>query len=215
MPQKIELPPEADMTTEPTMAPSTIEPVAMLKPEPFPLKSAPVSMLPPLSVLNAIRLHQAFIEGGECRPLLEELIKLPNKTVQMNDALMNVLPFCLDRPLPEQMQSAFNKAKKRAILRIFENENAIYVAYLKTIPYLLADIRQKNPTSETPMSLLNQIQNAVEENQAQQVLTLLAKLPDNVQLALSDVKQYALREVALEQALENLMQLLFKGGEND
>ena len=194
------------------------------QPEPL---SVPVSFQEPLPqkktkqtrpiypVLDAIRLYNAFIEGEDCRPLLEELIKLPNKPPKMDETLMNVLQFCLNRPLPDQMQEAFNKSKKRAILRIFQNTYPAYLAYLKTIPYLLMDVRKKEPAGNTPMEILDQIADAIDTNHPHQVLVLIEKLPPNVQSILYDLKQYAAQEEQLYQSLDSLMQLLFQGDENE
>ena len=166
---------------------------------------------PPYSVLKAIELKEAFKNGGECRPLLEELVAMPNKTPEMDQALVELLKACLDRPISGQMQQAFHSAKKRAILRIFQNNYPTYLAYLKALPYFLANVRKKNPTGDDPMDMLDRIQNAVDADHPQLVLKMIPKLPQNVQATLNDVTQYAEAESHLYKTLNQLMKALFDG----
>ena len=168
---------------------------------------------PSYSVLKAMELRDAFKNGGECRPLLEELVAMPDKTPDMDQALMELLQSCLDRPIAGQMQEAFHAAKKRAILRIFQTKYPTYIAYLKALPYFLANVRKKNPTGEDPLDILDRIQNAVEADHPQLVLKLIPELPENVQATLNDVTQLAEAESNLHRTLNRLMKALFDGGE--
>jgi len=165
------------------------------------------------SVLKAMELRDAFKDGGECRPLLEELVAMPDKTPDMEQALMELLQSCLDRPIAGQMQEAFHAAKKRAILRIFQTKYPTYIAYLKALPYFLANVRKKNPTGDNPLDILDRIQNAVDADHPQLVLKLIPELPENVQATLNDVTQLAEAESNLHRTLNRLMKALFDGGE--
>ena len=165
------------------------------------------------SVLKAIELRDALKSGSDCRPLLEELIALPNKTPEMDQALMKLLQSCLDRPITGQMKQAFYAAKKRAILRIFQAENPTYIAYLKALPYFIIHIRKKNPTTNAPLDILDRIQNAIDEERPQLVLKLIPELPENVQATLHDVTQLAEAEFNLNKTLNQLMKALFDGEE--
>ena len=165
------------------------------------------------SILKAMELRDAFKNGGECRPLLEELVAMPGKTPDMDQALMELLQSCLDRPIAGQMQEAFHAAKKRAILRIFQTKYPTYIAYLKALPYFLANVRKKNPTGDNPLDILDCIQNAVEADHPQLVLKLIPELPENVQATLNDVTQLAEAESNLHRTLNRLMKALFDEGE--
>ena len=166
------------------------------------------------SLLKAIELRDALKNGGDCRVLLEELIAMPDKTPEMDQALMDLLKSCLDRPINGQMKQAFYATKKRAILRIFQAQYPSYLAYLKALPYFLVDIRKKNPTTDTPLDILDRIQNAVEEERPQLVLTLIPELPENVQATLHEVTQLAVAEADLNKTLNQLMTALFVEEEN-
>lgn len=165
------------------------------------------------SILKAMELRDALKNGGECRPLLEELVAIPNKTPEMDQALMSLLQSCLERPLAGQMKEAFHAAKKRAILRIFQTKYPTYIAYFKAIPYFLANIRKKNPTGKDPLDILDLIQNAVDADRPQLVLKLIPELPANVQATLNDVTQLAQAESDLNRTLNQLMKTLFDRGE--
>ena len=165
------------------------------------------------SILKAMELRDALKNGGECRPLLEELVAIPNKTPEMDQALMSLLQSCLERPLAGQMKEAFHAAKKRAILRIFQANYPTYIAYLKAIPYFLANVRKKNPTGDNPLDILDLIQNAVDADRPQLVLKLIPELPANVQATLNDVTQLAQAESDLNRTLNQLMKALFDRGE--
>ena len=166
------------------------------------------------SLLKAIQLYESFQRGGECRKLLEELMAISD--IQAQKSLKELLPICLEHPLPQQMQQAFYKGKKRAILRILQSENTIIISYLKMLPYIVFDIYKKDPNTDTPMDVLYSIQNAVEQNQYTQVLELIDKLPENVQPVLYDLQQCALREVTIYKTLQNLIQTLAaQGGINE
>ena len=211
-----------EKVTEPVMEPVEVMPepepeVPAVVPEAKIVeKPAPVILQHHYTVLKAIQLREALKQEGECRPLLEELIAIPNKTPEMEQALMNLLQACLDRPVFGQMRQTFYTAKKRAILRIFRNDYPIYWAYLKSLPYFLADIHCKNPVGDAPMDVLDQLQRAVEEDRPQLVLELIPQLPKNVQPILSDVQQYATQEVNLYRTFNRLMSTLFtQGGNND
>ena len=182
--------------------------------EPKPVTTQP-KVTPPYSVLKAMELKEAFKNGGDCRSLLEELVALPNKTPEMEQALMELLQACLDRPIGGQMQQAFQQAKKRAILRIFQNDSPTYLAYLKALPYFLADVRKKNPSGDAPLEVLNQVQDAVEADRPQLVLNLIQKLPENVKATLNDVTQYAEIESQLYRNLNRLMKALFDGEDGE
>lgn len=202
---------------EEQFVPPEVSGSVMFQPEPVP-QPAPVQQPAPrkpvnYSVLKAIELRDAFKNGGECRPLLEELVAMPNKTPEMDQALMELLRTCLERPIAGQMQQAFHAAKKRAILRIFQANYPTYLAYLKALPYFLANIRKKNPTEDTPMDILDRIQIAVDDDRPQLVLKLIPKLPENVQATLNDVTQCAEAESALYKTLNQLMKALFDGEE--
>jgi len=168
-----------------------------------------------IPLLKAMQLYEAFQKGEECRPLLEELIALAEDEPEMGKKLMALLRFCLENPFPQQMKEAFYDDKKRAILRILQSENPIWTAYLKMIPYTVVDIHKKGVLSDAPMDILYRIQSAVDANQFSLVLDLIAKLPENVQPALYDLQQCALREVAVYQTLQDLIQTLAEGVENE
>ena len=173
----------------------------------------PRKKMAPYSVLKAMELRDAFKNGEECRPLLEELVAIPNKSAEIDQALVNLLQACLDRPLSDQMKQAFYQARKRAILRIFQAKYPTYLAYIKTIPYLLANIHKKHPGTNNPLDILDRIQNAVDQDHPQLVLTLIPELPENVQATLNDVARYAEAESSLYKTLNYLMKALFDGEE--
>lgn len=188
-------------------------------PEPVKVEKAVVSEQKTQQVriplVKVIQLYDAFQKGAECRSLLEELIVLSKDNPEMEKNLMTLLGICLENPLSEQMQQAFYKDKKRAILRILQSENPTWTAYLKMIPYSIVDIYKKNVLSDAPMDVLYAIQNAVEDNKFSQVLKLIAKLPENVQPALYDLQQCALREVTIANTLQNVIQTLAQGEEDE
>ncbi|MBQ4472145.1 MAG: hypothetical protein II942_02745 [Alphaproteobacteria bacterium] len=194
------------------------EPVVELQPEP--VQPQPVVKQKPLSithpVMKVMELKEAFQNNGQCRPILEELMAMPEKTPKMDRALMDLLQTCLDKPLKGQMKETFNAAKRRAILRSFQSENPSWTAYLQALPYLLADIHQKNPTDDTPLSILDRIQNAVNADKPVAVLDLIPQLPQSVQAVLFDLQQSAQEEATLYKNLNQLMKALFaEGGNND
>lgn len=166
-----------------------------------------------ISLLKLLQLYEAFQKGKECRGLLEELILSSKNDPRIEKSLMNLLHICLENPMPQQLQQAFYKDKKRAILRILQNENPNITAYFKMIPYTLLDISKKDPASNEPMDVFYRIQNAVEANQFSQVLELIAKLPENAQPALYDLQQCALREETIYRTLQDLIQTLIPGSE--
>ena len=165
---------------------------------------------PPL--LKVIQLYESLQQGTDCRPLLEELMSLASITPTAEQSLKELLPICLEHPLPQQIQQAFYKNKRRTILRILQNENSALASYLQMILYTIFDIRKVNPSSDTPMDLLYSIQNAVDQNQFELVLKLIDQLPENVQPALFDLQQCALREASIYQTLQNLIQTLASEG---
>lgn len=168
------------------------------------------------SILKAIQLREAFKTGDQCRPLLEELFALPNKTEEVEKALVNLLQICLDRPIIGQMQEEFKRAKKRTILRIFQSQYPTYLAYLKVLPYFVADIYHKNPTGDTPMDVLNRLQDAVYTDRPHLVLKLIPELPENAQATLYEVSQYALQEDQLYKTLNQLIKTFsMQGGNNE
>ena len=204
--------------TEQNSVPEIQEEVAIVAEEEVPetTTSIAVPKHKPYPVLKAIALKESFKNGEECRPLLEEWIAMPNKTPEMEQALVALLQACLERPANGQMQNAFSQTKKRAILRIFQNEYPLYLAYLKALPYFIADVYHKNPTGETPLDILNRIQTAVYADKPHAVVQLIKKLPANVQATLNDVTHYAEAEVRTQKTLNHFMQILFsEGGEND
>ena len=176
----------------------------------------PTHTIPSPTLLKVMELKEAFQNDGQCRPILEELMAAPDKTPQLDRALMDLLQICLDQPLSGQMKQSFFKVKRRAILRTFQHKNPAWTAYLQALPYMIADIHQKTPTGDEPLDILDRIQNAVSEDKPSVVLELIPTLPQNVQTVLFDVQQYAETEANLYKNLNKLMHAFFiKGGEND
>ena len=217
--------PQPVVETEPEPAPEPVqiivepEPV-VVEPEPAPVQPTPVAKKRPASmtypVMKVMELKEAFQTNGQCRPILEELMAMPEKTPEMDRALMNLLQTCLDKPLKGQMKETFDAVKRRAILRSFQSENPSWTAYLQALPYLLADIHQKNPTGDTPLNILDRIQNAINADKPVAVLDLIPQLPQSVQAVLFDLQQSAQEEAALYKNLNQLMKALFaEGGNND
>ena len=65
------------------------------------------------------------------------------------------------------------------------------------------------------MDTLYRLQAAVEGNDFSQIIELINQLPDNVQPALYDLKQSAIHENTIYQVLQNLIQTLATGGNNE
>ena len=166
-------------------------------------------------LIKVIQLYEAFQQDGQCRPLLEKLITLSELHPVIQSSVNELLTICLENPISEQIQTAFYKNKKRAILRILQNKNTPMMAYVKALPYLIFDIRKKDAFDDTPMDTLYRLQAAVEGNDFSQILDLINQLPDNVQPVLYDLKQSAIHENTIYQVLQNLIQTLATGGNNE
>ena len=166
-------------------------------------------------LMKIIQLYEAFQQDGQCRPLLEKLITLSELHPVIQSSVNELLTICLENPISEQIQTAFYKNKKRAILRILQNTNTPMMSYVKALPYLIFDIRKKDAFDDTPMDTLYRLQAAVEGNDFSQIIELINQLPDNVQPALYDLKQSAIHENTIYQVLQNLIQTLATGGNNE
>ena len=165
-------------------------------------------------LFKVVQLYEAVQNGQNCRPQIEALTHL-NTQPELANKLLDIMPVCLEEPLPTQIKQAFYKNKKRAIWRILQKDNTTFGASLQMIPYVIFDIQKKVVSDpDAPMDVLYQIQNAVEANQPSQILDLIGKLPENVQAALYDLQQAALRQTTIQTTLQELIQTMAtQGGE--
>lgn len=162
-------------------------------------------------LLKSIELKEAFQQQGECRPVLEELMLMPNKTPQTDKALMQLLQLCLENQ-HNQMDIQFRQIKKRALFRLFQNDYPTYLVYLKMIPYFLADIRQKNPDNNTPLGKFYLFENAVKADCPESVIHYGADLPENVQNTLKDVLASAQKQIQMNQQIDTVINEIFQQG---
>lgn len=162
-------------------------------------------------LLKSIELKEAFQQQGECRPVLEELMLMPNKTPQTDKALMQLLQLCLEDQ-HNQMDIQFRQIKKRALFRLFQNDYPTYLVYLKMIPYFLADIRQKNPDNNTPLGKFYLFENAVKADCPEDVVRYGATLPENVQNTLKDVLDSAQKQIQMNQQIDTVINEIFQQG---
>ncbi len=200
--------PEFQTDTNPTVSAINLNEADSILPKTEDKKTARQNDL----LLDVVQLYETFQQNGQCRPLLEKLISLSELNPIVQNSINELLTICLENPLSEQIQTAFYKDKKRAILRILQKENTPIIAYLKMIPYTFLDIHKKGTFGNTPMDILYHIQNAVQANHFSKVLELIDQLPENVQLALYDLRQCAIHENTIYQILKDLLQTLAKGG---
>ncbi len=153
-----------------------------------------------------------FLNGKDCQDLIKELEDRSDYT----ELYQNLKNFCVSKSsLPwDNLLNTFRKEKKYLLFNQVRNNKVSYTEYLKVLPDLLFDVQDMNASGNTPRAVLDQIEQAIIDQQPTQIIKLLEQMPDNWKNSLKQTQKIADRIVQFKEQLENLNSFE-KGAEND
>lgn len=155
---------------------------------------------------DALRFKENFLAENPCLIDYQKLLNVPNKTTQALAVLNDLSPYCLHNQKPVQnILDAFLKNKKEAIIEFHAKNNPAWLAYLKSIPVSLIEIRRINPTKNTEKNILYKAQNELLSQNVENAVNLVTQLPLYMQQKMNDFY----REASIyNRALYNIDQLI-------
>ncbi len=165
-----------------TLAEKTDVTPTTLETSPLPIETAkPVSQpsfLDGFTLGDALKFKENFLAENDCSSDYQKLLNVPNKTTQALAVLNDLSPYCLHNQKPVQnVLEAFLKDKKEAIIAFYKHNNPAWLAYLKSIPISLIEIRRINPIKNSPKNILYKAQNALISQNVENAVNLVTQLP--------------------------------------
>lgn len=155
---------------------------------------------------DALKFKENFLAENDCKEDYQKLLNVPNKTNEVLAVLNDLSPYCLNNQKPVQnVLNAFLKNKKEAIIVYYKHNNPAWLAYLKSIPISIIEIRRINPVKNTPKNILYKAQNELMVQNVENAVNLITTLPHEMQQKMDDFY----REAAIyNRALQSLDQLI-------
>ncbi len=139
------------------------------------------------SLADALLFKEHFLTEESCYEDYQKLLNASNKSNLENDVLNNLSPYCLsNQSAIKNVQDAFLKNKKKALIVYYKENNPSWIAYLKAIPASLIEIRKINPTENTPKDILYKAQNEIDSQNISKSIDLITKLPLSMQQKMTD-----------------------------
>ncbi|MBP5344020.1 MAG: hypothetical protein J6Y85_02990 [Alphaproteobacteria bacterium] len=168
---------------------------------------------PQYTILHALAFKNAVLGHKNCRGYVEDLLHLENPTEIMKKVVKAFLPYCLHQDEDRDDINIFLAHKKQAILAIFQQKHSTITAYFYALPWLVMDIHKIQPTTNAPMDVLDRLHTAILENNTQDALIELDKLPPRIGAIFNDVRQQLLEQQQRLTILDELIVSLVNKGE--
>lgn len=154
----------------------------------------PISETPPapkflegFTLKDALKFKENFLAENNCKNDYQKLLNVPNKTTEVLAVLNDLSPYCLNDQKPVQnVLEAFKKNKKEAFIAYYKKNNPAWLAYLKSIPVSLIEIRRINPIKNTPKNILYKAQNELLIQNVENAVNFVTQLPLEMQQKMDD-----------------------------
>lgn len=158
------------------------------------------------SLKDALKFKENFLAENQCKEDYQKLLNVPNKTNEVLTVLSDLSPYCQNNQKPVQnVLEAFLKNKKEALIVYYKENNPPWLAYLKSIPISLIEIRRMNPVKRTPKNILYKAQNELIVQNVENAVNLVTTLPLSMQQKMNDFY----REASIyNRAIQSLDQLI-------
>ena len=152
-----------------------------------------------------------FVAQKDCRNFAKEL----EQHSQFKELSVSLKSYCNTVQMPawkEWLHTLRQEKKNLLISQTLKDKSA--VKYIKVLPYFFFDIQNTKPNGNTPKDILNRIQQAVIQHQAENALSLILELPQDWQKALSKTTDFGKRIVKIKEDL-NKLNLINQEANND
>ena len=165
------------------------------------------------TILQAMAFKNAVLSHENCRKHVEALLHLEDPTEIMEKVIKTFLPYCLHQDTDRDNINVFLAHKKQAVLAIFQQKHSTFAAYFYALPWLVMDIHKIQPMTDEPMDVLDRLHTAILENDTENALIELNKLPQRIGAIFNDVRQKLLEQRQRLSVLDELIMSFTNKGE--
>ena len=165
------------------------------------------------TILQALAFKNAVLMHKNCREYVETLLHLENPTEAMKKVIKTFLPYCLHQDTERDDINVFLAHKKQAVLSLFQQKHSTIVAYFYALPWLIMDIHKIQPETDEPMDVLDRLHTAILENNTENALAELEKLPPRIGAIFNDIRQQLQEQQQRLAVLDELIISLADKGE--
>lgn len=130
------------------------------------------------SLEDAILLKEHFLTESGCLADYQKLVNAQNKTEEATIVLNDLSSYCIqEKTAHHNIRKAFLHDKKKALVAFYKDKYPLWIAYLKSIPVSIIEIRKINPKTNKPKDILYKAQNALYQQDIAKAVDLVTMLP--------------------------------------
>ncbi|MGN1063618.1 MAG: hypothetical protein ACI4QM_04785 [Alphaproteobacteria bacterium] len=155
---------------------------------------------------DALIFRDHFLSEQSCANDFRKLILTDVKTFQMQEVITKTSYFCLSEPtVSDDLTAAFATAKKKALIRYYENQQPAWKGKIRAFLSSLIKVRNLNPTGSQVPDLLDKAHNALDGKNMTLCLETLNYLPETIKPIFARFSADAVRYTDAAGALDALI----------